>query len=345
MLIKLALFHSGKSEQVNCFFFNRIANFQKHFVMAPSAIVAIFVFAIFAETCAHVDVNINININCISGDMKVEELRKGIVSVSELSAGDIIRGYRGEEKTPDWCKVDAVFLREGTQNATTYNGFTEQHMIIDGDTVRAHGQEGKAVDTQLYTLATECDATVNAAGQGFTPLSSTFCPHEMTWSEYLVLMAAIRRVTSRTGYFWYLSDAFHDNDAAKVPKWADILPGMCTEMMKCAREGECQSFEEIVEEFVHQHLNKKYVLIVERVFPNLGGDANKDGTVSQVVRQDDTTNLILASTLSVIAVMLIVISVLTYCLLRVAKKRSMKQSEEKPTMDHVSPGSFNYQKA
>ena len=116
-------------------------------------------------------------------------------------------------------------------------------------------------------------------------------------------------------------------------------------MMKCAREGECQSFEEIVEEFVHEHLNKKCVLIVERVFPNLGGDANKDGTVSQVVRQDDKTNFILISTLSVSTVMLIVITVLTYCLLRIAKKRSMKQSEEKPTMDHLSPENFNYQKA
>ena len=114
-------------------------------------------------------------------------------------------------------------------------------------------------------------------------------------------MAAIRRVTSRTGYFWYLSDAFHDNNAGKVPKWADMLPGMCTEMLRCAREGECQKFEKVVEEFVHEHLNKKYVLIVERVFPNLGGDANKDGTVSQVVRQDDKTNIILISSLSVIA--------------------------------------------
>ena len=226
--------------------------------------------------------------NCVSSDMKVEEWEKGIVSVSELSAGDIIRGLRGPEKTPDWCRVDAVFLRKTTQNFTTYNGFTEDHMVIDGDTVRPQGQEGEAVDTQLYTLATECDAAVdaavNAAGQAFTPISTTFCPHELSWSEYLVLMAAIRRVTSRTGYFWYLSDAFLDNDEANVPKWADMLPGMCTEMLRCAREGECKKFENIVEEFVHEHLNKKYVLIVERVFPNLGGDANKAGTVSEVVR-------------------------------------------------------------
>jgi hypothetical protein len=322
--------------------------------MARLVTSVLIILAIFTKTFAQVEDNrdcnqcidcCNNNANCVSSDMKIEELRKGIVSVSELSAGDIIRGFRGQEKTRDWCKVDAVYRREGIQNVTTFNGFTQQHMIIDGDTVRAHGQEGKAVDTQLYTLATECDAAVNADGQAFTPISTTFCPHDMTWSEYLVLMAAIRRVTSRTGYFWYLSDAFHDNDVAKVPKWADVLPEMCTEMLKCARESECQSFEKIVEEFVHEHLNKKYVLIVERVFPNLGGDANKDGTVSQVVRQDDKTNIILISTLCVIVVMLIVIAVLTYCLYRVAKKRSMKQFQEKPNMDHVSPQSFNYQKA
>ena len=280
--------------------------------------------------------------------MKVEELKKGIVSVSELSSGDIIRGLRGPKKIRDWCRVDAVYpriLRDGVLNFTTYNGFTEQHMVVDGDTVRPHGQKGVAVSARLYTLATECDAAINTAGQEFTPLSTTFCPHELAWSEYLDLMAAIRRVTSRTGYFWYISDAFQDSDVARVPKWADMLPNMCTEMLRCARTGKCQKFEEIVEEFVHEHLNKKYVLIVDRVFPNLGGDANKDGTVSQVVRQDDKTNIILISTLSVIGCMLIVIAVLAYCLLQVVKKRSIKQAKEKPTLDDVSPRSFNYQKA
>jgi heme/copper-type cytochrome/quinol oxidase subunit 2 len=76
------------------------------------------------------------------------------------------------------------------------------------------------------------------------------------------------------------------------------------------------------------------VLIVEHVFPNLGGDPKKDGTISQVVRQDHKTNIILITTLSVIAVMIIVIAVLTYCLFRVVKKRSMKQSQEKLTLNY-----------
>ena len=326
-----------------CIFLTGFKTFKKRLVMARSLIVMMFVLIILpGDSRGFFDFNFHFHRNCVSGDMKVDELRKGIVSVSQLSAGDIIRGFRGLEKTPDWCRVDAVYPRN--RNFTTYNGFTKEHMVIDGDKVRAHGRKGEAVNAPLYTLTTECDAAVNAAGQAFTPLSTTFCPHELTWSQYIVLMAAIRRVTSRTGYFWYLSDAFHDNNAGKVPKWADMLPGMCTEMLRCAREGECQNFEKVVEEFVHEHLNKKYVLIVERVFPNLGGDANKDGTVSQVVRQDDKTNIILISSLSVIGCMLIVIAVLTYCLLRVVKKRSMKSSQEKPPLDDVSPGSFNYQK-
>ena len=285
------------------------------------------------------------NNNCVSSDMKIEELSKGIISVSDLSAGDIIRGLRGLKKKPDWCRVEAVYPREGIRNFTTYNGFTEEHMVIDGDTVRPYGQEGEAFSGQLYTLATECDAAVNVAGQAFTPLSTTFCPHELTWSEYLVLIAAIRRVTSRTGYFWYLSDAFYDNSEAKVANWADILPGMCTEMLRCARDRECRKFEKIVKEFVHEHLNAKYVLIVERVFPNLGGDMNEDGTVSQVVSQDDRTNIILISTLSVIGCMTIVITVLVYCLYRSVKKTSGKQSQEKPTLDHVSTTNLSYPKA
>ena len=83
--------------------------------------------------------------------------------------------------------------------------------------------------------------------------------------EYL---AAIRRVTQRTGYFWSSLDAFHDNQTAKVPYWMDMLHDMCTELLRCAREGLCQNFENVREEFVHAHLNKPYMKIVDRVFPN-----------------------------------------------------------------------------
>ena len=43
-----------------------------------------------------------------------------------------------------------------------------------------------------------------------------------------------------------------------------MLHDMCTELLRCAREGECQSFENVMEAFVHAHLNKPYMEIVDR---------------------------------------------------------------------------------
>lgn len=48
---------------------------------------------------------------------------------------------------------------------TTYDGFTEGHMVVDNDIVHQYGRKGKAKKSRLFTLATECDAAVNAAGQ------------------------------------------------------------------------------------------------------------------------------------------------------------------------------------
>ena len=85
-------------------------------------------------------------------------------------------------------------------------------------------------------------------------------------------------------------------------------------------------------------MNEKYVLIVERGFPNLGSDAIKKGTVSHVVRQNDQSNTILISTLSVIAIMTLVIAVLIYYLVRFAKKK--RKSYE----GNFSSESVDYQK-
>ena len=171
-------------------------------------------------------------------------------------------------------------------NVTTYDGFTEGHMIVDDDTVHQYGRKGKEKKSRLFTLATECDAAVNAAGQVFTPISAAFCPHELSWNDYLTVMAAIRRITDRTGFFWYISDAFHDNETAQVPFWKDLLHEMCLELLQCAREGRCQQFEDVVTQFVLEHVNEKYVAIVEHEFPNLGGDVEngENGTIAEVVR-------------------------------------------------------------
>ena len=137
----------------------------------------------------------------------------------------------------------------------------------------------------------------NTAGQAFTPISTAFCPHELGWSEYLTLMAAIRRVTDRTGFFWYFSDVFHDNSTAHIPKWMDTLHEMCLELLSCARDGKCQQFENVMAEFVREHVNKRYVGIVEVVFPNMGGDVSKEeaGTITETVRPKGMRSIMLMS--------------------------------------------------
>ncbi|XP_015776401.1 PREDICTED: uncharacterized protein LOC107354430 [Acropora digitifera] len=249
--------------------------------------------------------------NCVSGGMQVEELTKGNIAVSQLSNGDIIRGVRGADRVHGWCRVEAVCPRKDNEMFITYDGFTADHMVIDADAVHAYGKKGNATKSRLYTLATECDAAVNAAGQAFTPISTAFCPHELSWSEYLPLMAAIRRVTSRTGYFWYFSDAFFNNETARVPEWKNMLHDMCTELLRCAREGQCQKFEKVVKEFVHEHMNPKYRVIVDHMFPNIGGDVEKSetGTITELVRPQKKSNPLLFLVVgSAVAMVLIIIA-------------------------------------
>ena len=241
------------------------------------------------NVCVNANVShiiINVEINCVSGTMQVEEQSRGTIGVSELSPGDIIRGIMGLDQTPSWCKVEFINPTPNSDNVTTFDGFTENHMVVENGTVRPYGKRGKVSKSQVYILATECDAAINLEGQAFTPISTTFCPHELGWSEYLLLMAAIRRVTQLTGYFWYSIANFHNNETAKVPYWKDMLHDMCIELLRCTHEGQCQEFENIIEEFVHAHINKPYMEIVEHVFPNIGGDVEKSeaGTVSEVVR-------------------------------------------------------------
>ena len=272
------------------------------------------------------------NNGCVSGEMQVKERTKGIVHVAELSKGDAIRGLAGAERTPGWCKVQAVYPRSIIDNVTTYDGFTEDHMVVDADTVRPYGKKGITKDTQIYTLATECDAAVNVEGQAFTPISTTFCPHELSWSEYLPLMAAIRRVTDRTGYFWYSSDAFYDNETAKVPFWTDMLHEMCTELLRCAREGRCQEFENVMVEFVHAHLSQKYLAIVERAFPNIGGDVEKSeaGTITEVVRSHGRSHTVLISAASCAMAMVLIIIVVAALVNRRRVSRKKKEIQKKP---------------
>ena len=273
--------------------------------------------------------------NCVSGEMQVEEQSVGIIRISELSPGDIIRGITGSDQTSSWCKVEAINPTTNSDNVTSFDGFTENHMVVENGTVRPYGKRGKVSKSRVYTLATECDAAINVEGQAFTPISTAFCPHELGWSEYLELMTAIRRVTQRTGYFWYSIANFHDNQTAKVPYWRDMLHDMCTELLRCAREGQCQKFENVMEEFVHAHLNKPYMEIVERVFPNIGGDVEKSeaGTVSEVVRPREKSNILLFSVVGcaiALLLLIVILAALMYRLRIVNKKKQIK--EPHPTL-------------
>ena len=236
------------------------------------------------------------NNGCVSGDMHVEEQSRGIIRVSQLSNGDFIRGISGADRKPGWCRVEAVYP-SSYDRVTTYEGFTANHMVVDDDSVHQFGERGNTTENIPFKLATECDAALNTAGQVFTPISTAFCPHDLAWSEYLTLMAAIRRVTDRTGFFWYFSDAFHDNKTAHIPQWMDMLHEMCLELLSCARDGKCQQFEKVMAEFVREHVNKKYVYIVDVVFPNMGGDVSKEeaGTISETVRPKGMSSLLLIS--------------------------------------------------
>lgn len=91
---------------------------------------------------------------------------KGVVRVSELFEGDVIFGMTAYERKPVWCKVVAVFPAAADKSKITHDGFKTDHMIID-HTVDPFDKKGDKRVGLVYTLVTECNATVNAAGQAF----------------------------------------------------------------------------------------------------------------------------------------------------------------------------------
>lgn len=257
-------------------------------------------------------------LDCVSAAMQVEEQTKGHLSVSKLIVGDVIRGIKGAERAPAWCEVKALYPLPRNGTRTTYDGFTDTHMVVDG-TVHQYGvrENGTVRIGPVYTLATDCDASVNSAGQAFTPINNGLCPFELSWGEYLTLIAAIRRVANRTGYFWFDLSAYHNNDSAMVPYWGRQLPAICRGFLRCAREDQCQEFETIMERFVHEYLNKEYLEIVKRVFPNMGGDVNKEqsGTITEVARPEKKKNYLVLFTAvggAVLALAIILAAILMY---------------------------------
>lgn len=142
-------------------------------------------------------------------------------------------------------------------------------------------------------------------------------------------MSAIRRFANRTGYFWFDSSVYHDNDTAMVPHWLDQLYQICHDLLLCSRHDRCQALENVMADFVHGHLNREYVEIVERVFPNMGGDVNKQqgGTITEVVRPRKSSHTVLFSVVgsAMVVLLIIAVAVLVYR----ARVKAVKELEPK----------------
>ena len=84
-----------------------------------------------------------------------------------------------------------------------------------------------------------------------------------------------------------------------------------------------------MEEFEHRHVNKRYVTIVEREFPDFGGDVSKQrgghSVMEAVLSQNGGSHLIIFATLgnAMVILMVIAIGILLY------RTRVMKQKAEK----------------
>ena len=252
----------------------------------------------------------------VSGEMQVEEKIKGLVSVAQLSEGDIIRGITGTDQTPDWCRVEAVIPL--SQDQTTYDGFTENHLVVD-DTVHPYGTKGKLGTGPVFTLVTECEAAVNSAGQAFTLISTSLCPLELSWDEYMPLIAAVRPTMLLTDNFWYGLNLYHDNEL----DWSDL--DVCSELLQCKREGQsqCTTFEEVMERFVQEHLNKKHE---ETDFPDISD--NDTDVITEVNGPGQRKRMLLLSSIGsamVLMSLILVVGLLMYYR-RMAKKKEEKQA-------------------
>ena len=259
----------------------------------------------------------------------MEEKTRGDVRVSELSEGDVILGIIGSQRKPAWCKVIAVFPASADTNKNTHNGLKADHML----TVHPYKKGDKRVGV-AYTLVTDCD--VNSAGQAFSPISTAFCPPERpTWRDYITLMSAIPKVSNQTGYFLFDTPGYHDNGTARLLHWFDKLQEICRQLLLCARDGQCNSFEVMMETFDHKHQNKGYVDIAEGVFSNMSGDVEKQGrTVTEVVVEHSRNHSVpFIAVGCAIGALLVIAVVIVICGVRLMEKKG-KQSKEQFTNDH-----------
>eukprot|EP01036_Dinobryon_divergens_P034614 gene34614-44746_t len=214
------------------------------------------------------------------GAMTVQSLTRGEVAVRSLREGEFIRGVTHDFSQKTWCNVTAIFLV--STNATTFGGFTPDHLIL----------VNKFSNFSTYD---DCDATYNAKGQLFTPLSASFCP-AMEWSHYLNVMAAIRQVLSKVRkkggsskqFLFDLNSYYNNPDDKNNPEYLDALPELCAKTLECSRSQNCEDFESGWADFFKFHLKPTELKIMQRTFPSMGakwkvGEDPLDGTLSAVV--------------------------------------------------------------
>jgi hypothetical protein len=222
--------------------------------------------------------------SCIDGQMTVPTPNNGDVQVSSLQVNDIILGTNANNSQRAQCKVLAVY--PVNSSATTYGGFTADHLIVQkgGAVVSVAGQSGLKNTGTIYTLMTDCDATYNSNGDLFTPISSAFCP-ELPWTDYLLVMAAIRAVLAKTGSFWFNLDVYYDNPQdPNYPAFLRALPEICNQTLQCTKYENCQKFENTFSQFVNLHLKSTELRVVHKAFPNLGSsDLSLPGTLTAAV--------------------------------------------------------------
>jgi len=271
--------------------------------------------------------------SCISGEMLMREQSRGQIRVADLIPGDVIQGIDGAQANSRWCSVEGVYLANYGLEQTTYDGVTAMHMTVqetqalwdektEGTSddaappqaalvVRPQGTVGTEHVGQVYTLVTDCDAVQNDKGQVITPISTLFCPIDsMSWSDYRTLFGAIRRVTRKTGPFWYNVESFHNNETAASKEYHRMLPRLCETLLECAGDGVCQRFEHTITEFVETYVDPELTAAsVMPQFPHLGetadGNHTVPGSVSATVRDsdgDDFATPVLAATAAVFVV-------------------------------------------
>ena len=240
--------------------------------------------------------------------MTVQSLTRGEVAVRSLREGEFIRGVTHDLLQKTWCNVTAIFLV--SNNATTYGGFTPDHLILvskfnnfstydginsENAMVSYAGRKEVIASSEIYTLLTDCDATYKTKGQLFTPLNASFCP-AMEWSHYLSVMAAIRQVLSKvrekgvsTKQFLFDVNSYYNNpDDKNNPYYLNALPKLCAKTLECSRSQNCEDFESGRADFFKFHLKPTELKIMQRTFPSMGakwraGEDPLDGTLSAVV--------------------------------------------------------------